>query len=96
MAFAQHPEILSVATTSAPVPLNFQICTNPSALSASATNSSLKSLGATEFAEPPLVVVAVRKSWDSIAPVESREKALMYPVESEFRAREVAHKYLPE
>jgi hypothetical protein len=95
MAFA-HPEIVSVATTSAPVPLNFQICTNPTELSVSATNSSLKSLGDTEFAVPPLVVVEVRKSWDSIAPVESSEKALMYPVELVSRARDVAQRYLPE
>jgi hypothetical protein len=73
MAFA-HPEIVSVATTSAPVP----------------------SLGDTEFAVPPLVVVEVRKSWDSIAPVESSEKALMYPVELVSRARDVAQRYLPE
>jgi hypothetical protein len=80
-AFAQHPpsSISTCATTLASVPSlpNCQICTNPAALSVNATNSSLKVLGATELAVPPLLVVAFRKSWDVMAPLLASENAEM-------------------
>jgi hypothetical protein len=80
-AFAQHPpsSISTCATTLAALPLlaKLQTSTNPVALSVKATNLSLNSLGATEFAVPPLLVVASRKSCAVMLPFEARLKAEM-------------------
>lgn len=98
IAFAQQPPSsrFTSAITLAEVPFAAisHIWTSPTELSVSATKLSEKSVGATEFA-PPLVVVGSRNSWYDTRPVESSVEALMYPVLFVSRDRDAADRYTP-
>lgn len=87
------------ATTDALVALSeiFHISTKLSVLSGMVKYSSLKVVGPTEFAEPPLPVVGSRNSCSVIAPVSaSREKAETYPGRVEVFERVAEKRYLGE